>query len=105
MATASISKKIKKAKGPASGAPAAGQVQSLSRGLTLLEYISESTGGIALTDLALQAGLPNSTTHRLLMTLEQHGFVRQTGDLGLWVMLLMRLLLGAASLKVVTYWP
>lgn len=99
MATSSISKKIKKAKGPASGAPAAGQVQSLSRGLTLLEYISESTGGIALTDLALQAALPNSTTHRLLMTLEQHGFVRQTGDLGLWVIASNAFIIGSSFLE------
>ena len=39
---------------------------------------------MALTDLAQQAGLPNSTTHRLLTTMQQQGFVRQVGDLGLW---------------------
>lgn len=64
-----------------------------------MEYISESTGGIALTDLALQAGLPNSTTHRLLMTLEQHGFVRQTGDLGLWVIASHAFIIGSSFLE------
>ena len=43
-----------------------GQVQSLTRGLKLLEWIAESHGSVALTELAQQAGLPNSTTHRLL---------------------------------------
>lgn len=76
-----------------------GPVQSLSRGLTLLEYISESPGGIALTDLAFQAGLPNSTTHRLLTTLQQHGFVRQVGDLGLWVVGTHAFIVGSSFLQ------
>ncbi|MED5787566.1 helix-turn-helix domain-containing protein, partial [Enterobacter hormaechei] len=61
-----------------------GQVQSLTRGLNLLEWIAESHGGVALTDLAQQAGLTNSTTHRLLTTMQQLGFVRQVGELGPW---------------------
>ncbi len=44
----------------------------------------------------MQAGLPNSTTHRLLMTLEQHGFVRQTGDLGLWVIASHAFIIGSS---------
>ncbi|WP_199103283.1 glyoxylate bypass operon transcriptional repressor IclR [Aquitalea sp. ASV11] len=61
-----------------------GQVQSLTRGLVLLERIAEAPAGIMLTDLSMQVGLPNSTTHRLLTTMQQMGFVQQTGDLGLW---------------------
>ena len=57
-----------------------GQVQSLTRGLKLLEWIAESHSSVALTELAQQAGLPNSTTHRLLTTMQQLGFVRQVGD-------------------------
>ncbi len=80
-------KRGKKPKAATQNTPAAtGQVQSLTRGLKLLEYISESDGNVALTDLAQQAGLPNSTTHRLLTTMQQQGFVRQVGDLGLWTM-------------------
>ncbi len=66
-------------------APATGQVQSLTRGLKLLEWIAESNGSVALTELAQQAGLPNSTTHRLLTTMQQQGFRasgRRTGTLG-----------------------
>lgn len=58
-------------------APATGQVQSLARGLKLLEWIAESNGSVALTELAQQAGLPNSTTHRLLTTMQQQGFIRR----------------------------
>ncbi len=85
MAIANPVKRIKKTRVtvPSSAAPA-GQIQSLTRGLKLLEYIAESHGSVALTDLAQQAGLPNSTTHRLLTTMQQQGFVRQEGDLGLW---------------------
>ncbi|EYU15623.1 glyoxylate bypass operon transcriptional repressor IclR [Photorhabdus aegyptia] len=99
MSTAVTSKKTKKTKITANNAVANGQVQSLSRGLTLLEYISESPGGIALTDLAQQAGLPNSTTHRLLTTLQQHGFVRQIGDLGLWVIGSHTFIVGSSFLQ------
>ncbi len=56
-------------------APATGQVQSLTRGLKLLEWIAESNGSVALTELAQQAGLPNSTTHRLLTTMQQQGLL------------------------------
>ncbi|MBA4707153.1 glyoxylate bypass operon transcriptional repressor IclR [Aquitalea aquatica] len=66
------------------GSASTGQVQSLTRGLVLLERIAEAPAGIMLTDLSMQVGLPNSTTHRLLSTMQQMGFVQQTGDLGLW---------------------
>ena len=62
-------------------APATGQVQSLTRGLRLLEWIAESNGSVALTELAQQAGLPNSTTHRLLTTMQQQGCFWRTGTL------------------------
>lgn len=35
----------------AATAPATGQVQSLTRGLKLLEWIAESNGSVALTEL------------------------------------------------------
>lgn len=67
MATPVPAKRGRKPATPA--APqAGGQVQSLTRGLKLLEWIAESHSSVALTELAQQAGLPNSTTHRLLTT-------------------------------------
>ncbi|TKI06851.1 glyoxylate bypass operon transcriptional repressor IclR [Martelella alba] len=77
----------------------AGQIQSLTRGLTLLEYIAHANGSIALTELAQQAGLPNSTTHRLLTTMQQQGFVRQVGDLGLWSIGTQAFIVGASFLQ------
>lgn len=53
------------------------QVQSLVRALSLLNRLSETEeGGATLTDLAQQVGLPPSTVHRLLTTLEQERYVR-----------------------------
>src|ERR1700687_1309168 len=61
-----------------------GQVQSLTRGLSILEALSHAEAGLTLTDLAHRVALPASTTHRLLSTLEKMRYVYQAGDLGLW---------------------
>ena len=76
-----------------------GQVQSLTRGLKLLEWIAESHGSVALTELAQQAGLPNSTTHRLLTTMQQLGFVRQVGELGHWAVGAHAFIVGSSFLQ------
>jgi IclR family transcriptional regulator, acetate operon repressor len=61
------------------------QVQSLIRALTLLNRIAESSDdGATLTDLAQQVGLPASTAHRLLTTLEQERYVRFNNEGRLW---------------------
>ena len=65
------------------GAPS-GQVQSLTRGLSILDALAKSAGGLTLTDVSQRAQLPPSTTHRLLTTLERMGYVHQADDLGLW---------------------
>lgn len=74
----------------------AGQVQSLIRGLTLLEHLAGSDQGLLLTDLAQRVGLAASTTHRLLGTLEQLQFVRQDRELGLWSIGVKAFTVGAA---------
>ena len=61
-----------------------GHSQSLVRGLTLLEYLSASPLGLALSELADMADLAPSTTHRLLQALQSQGFVTQESDQGLW---------------------
>ncbi|MEL7696701.1 MULTISPECIES: glyoxylate bypass operon transcriptional repressor IclR [Pantoea] len=100
MATPVPVKRGKKPRGTAAtAAPAGGQVQSLTRGLTLLELIADSHGSVALTELAQQAGLPNSTTHRLLSTMQQQGFVRQVGDLGLWTIGAHTFVVGSSFLQ------
>ena len=83
----------------AAAAQSGGQVQSLTRGLTLLEFIAEAHGSVALTELAQQAGLPNSTPHRLLTTMQQQGFVRQVGDLGHWTIGAHAFIVGSSFLQ------
>jgi len=75
-----------------------GQVQSLTRGLNILEALAKTDGGITLTDLAHRVSLPPSTTHRLLSTLEKMGYVYQAGSLGLWYVGLHAFTVGAGFL-------
>lgn len=79
------------------GAPT-GQVQSLTRGLSLLEALAKAEAGLPLTDLAHRVQLPASTTHRLLGTLEKMGYVYQAGDLGLWYVGLQAFTVGSTFL-------
>ena len=74
----------RRAKAIAGGASGSGGVQSLTRGLSLLEKLAESEGGITLTEISSRADLPPSTAHRLLNTLADMGFVTQAKDSGLW---------------------
>lgn len=59
-------------------------VQSLSRALNLLIRVAEHADDVSLTDIAQEVGLAPSTTHRLLSTLEQQGFVEQDDEHGNW---------------------
>ena len=52
-----------------------GQVQSVRRALDILEELSRHDGGLSLSELARHVGLPASTTHRLLTTLEGQRYV------------------------------
>ena len=79
------------------GAPA-GQVQSLTRGFSILEALAKSGGGLTLTDVAHRVQLPPSTTHRFLSTLDRMGYVYQAGDLGLWYVGLQAFTVGTTFL-------
>ena len=74
------------------------QVQSLTRGLNILEALAKAEAGISLTDIAQRVDLPPSTTHRLLSTLEKMGYVYQAGDLGHWYVGLQAFTVGAGFL-------
>jgi IclR family acetate operon transcriptional repressor len=52
-----------------------GGVRCLSRALSILETLANSQVGITLTVLACAVGLPVSTAHRLLTTLQRQRFV------------------------------
>ena len=75
-------------------------MQSLARGLMLLEAVSEAEEGISLSDLAMQVGLAPSTTHRLLNTLEQRGFLHQDNELGRWHVGVNAFYIGNAFLNI-----
>lgn len=58
----------------------AGGVQSVHRALDLLEVVAARGGRLSVGDLATEAGLPVPTTHRLLRTLVDRGYVHQLAD-------------------------
>src|SRR3984893_8631215 len=74
------------------------QVQSLIRGLSILEALSNAEAGLTLTDLAHRVLLPASSTHRLHSTLEKMRYVYQAGDLGLWYIGLQAFVVGSTFL-------
>src|ERR1700676_608463 len=59
-------------------------VQVLLRALLLLEILAEDDEGYRLIDLSERTGLPSSTVHRLLTTLEQKRFVSFQREKALW---------------------
>ena len=64
---------------------ASGQVQSLSRALKLLNALSYYSQGLSLSEVALEVGLPNSTAHRLLTTLQNERYVRFDNERSVWM--------------------
>ena len=75
-------------------------VQSLVRALALLNRIADAPdAGASLTELAQQVGLPASTAHRLLTTLEQERFVRFDHDGRLWSVGVQAFVAGCAFTK------
>ncbi|MEM7743634.1 MAG: IclR family transcriptional regulator C-terminal domain-containing protein [Pseudomonadota bacterium] len=61
-----------------------GQVRSLTRALSILQNLASRPDGMSLTELSESTGLPPSTTHRLLTTMEAERFVRPGASGGLW---------------------
>jgi IclR family transcriptional regulator, pca regulon regulatory protein len=56
-------------------------VESLDRGLRLLQKFGIASGSSTLSDLARAADLPRATARRILFTLERGGFVASDGKL------------------------
>lgn len=70
-------------------------VRAVERALTLLELLA-AEDALRLSDLAGAAGLPISTTHRLLVTLEKRGFVQAEPEGGTWAVGRRAFAVGAA---------
>ena len=50
--------------------------------LDILDLLGRSPEGLRLTDIALELGLPESTTHRLLASMAEKGYVQQPESSG-----------------------
>ncbi len=75
-------------------------VQSLTRALALLNRIAEApSGGLTLTEVAQVVGLPASTAHRLLTTLEVERYVRFDPDGRVWSVGVQAFVTGCAFTK------
>ena len=78
---------------------ASGQVQSLSRALKLLNALSYQPQGLSLSELAQEVGLPNSTAHRLLTTLQNERYVRFDGERSAWMIGVQAFRVGSTFVK------
>src|SRR6056297_2907645 len=56
--------------------PSGQTIQALDRGLAVLRTLAGDGGGENLSDLSLRLGLPASTLHRILLTLQAQEFAR-----------------------------
>lgn len=74
-------------------------VQSLDRALGLLGAIA-ARDGVTLADMAAATGLATSTAHRILGTLESHGYVRQDAESGLWTIGVGAYTVGQAFVRI-----
>jgi IclR family acetate operon transcriptional repressor len=78
---------------------ASGQVQSLSRALKLLNALAVHSQGLSLSEVAGFVGLPNSTAHRLLTTLQNERYVRFESERSLWLIGVQAFCVGAAFVR------
>lgn len=53
---------------------------SVGRTLAVLSAFSGSRAVLGVSEIAVRAGIPKSTAHRLLTVMSQHGFVRREGN-------------------------
>jgi IclR family acetate operon transcriptional repressor len=73
---------------------------ALERGLAVLELVVKSNGGLTLRELSQALQLPRSSTHRLLVTLERHGYLMRNARTGRYMFALKLFDLANAALRV-----
>ena len=54
-----------------------GEIQSLARGLTIIDLVSNSEEGVSITELAEVLGIDKSSASRLVKTLVTYQYVQQ----------------------------
>ncbi|CAB4845986.1 unannotated protein [freshwater metagenome] len=68
--------------------------QTLDRGLTVLELLSDASDGLTVTEIAARLGVSRTVVYRLVVTLEMHALLRRGTDgrcrLGMAVLALAR---------------
>jgi IclR family transcriptional regulator, acetate operon repressor len=74
-------------------------VQSLVRALGIINQLAAADEGMTLTHIAECVGLPPSTAHRLLTTLEQERYVHFDHERRLWSVGVQAFMTGAAFLR------
>ena len=79
---------------------ASGQVQSLSRALRLLNTLADYPQGLSLSEVANSVGLPTSTAHRLLTTLQNERYVKFDSERSLWLIGVQAFMVGSAFMSV-----
>jgi IclR family pca regulon transcriptional regulator len=77
-------------------------VEALARGLDVLACFDADHRSMSLSDVATAAGLARPTARRLLLTLEELGFVRSSG--GLFALTPKVLTLGTAYVSALGLW-
>lgn len=57
-----------------------GEIQSLARGLQIIEKLAEATDGLSITDLANQFNVDKGSMSRLMQTLAKYGFAEKDSN-------------------------
>src|SRR5215472_17092606 len=57
-------------------------VPSIERALTVLEFLAQSRRGYSISELSRRLGIPKSSTHLILTTLERRGFLQKNSQTG-----------------------
>lgn len=83
----------------ANAADRGGQVQVLTRALSILNLLAQSESGLSLTEVAQATGLAGSTAHRLLTSLEAERYVRFDAEVRLWSVGVQAFIAGSGFLK------
>lgn len=78
---------------------ATGSVQSLTRALWLLNCLAEHVHGLSLSEVARKVGLPTSTAHRLLTTLQNERYVRFEAERSVWLIGVQAFQVGASFMR------
>ena len=72
----------------------------MQRTLAILERLAADVNGVPLATLADELHIPRSATHRLLIELAEHGYVRQSHDRGHYMLTTKLVTLGLTHLKL-----